>query len=183
MVGNSTPFLCLLWPAWCLGGCKLSFKGPPRAPKKDPKITENRSKIHSGSPWHSLGCQGVPRRCLRMHIYAYLCIFCAYLCIFMHILAILLQYLCIFMHVFISFMHIYAYFCKCHPYLCIFVYIYSHWCILMNVHIYMYITLNPFSIKVTETSTHIRMLYRNYTLARWRARRCAPLDIYIYIYS
>ena len=25
------------------------------------------------------------------------------------------------------------------------------------------------------------MLYRNDPMARWRARRCAPLDIYIYI--
>ena len=123
MVGNLTPFLCLLWPAWCLGGCKLSLKGPPRAPKRDPKMTENRPEIHPGTSWHALGCQGVPPRCLRMHIYAYLCICCAYLCILMHILAIFLQYLCIFMHVFTSFMHIYAYFCKRHPYLCIFMHI------------------------------------------------------------
>ena len=101
----------------------MSPKGSPRTPKRDPKMTENRSKIHPGSPWHSLGCQGVPPRCLRMHIYAYLCIFCAYLCIF-------LQYLCIFMHVFTSFMHIYAYFCKRHPYLCIF---WQYLCIFMHM--------------------------------------------------
>ena len=116
MVGNLTPFLCLLWPAWCLGICKLSPKGPPRAPKKDPKVTENRPEIHPGTSWHALGCQGVPPRCLRMHIYAYFVHIYAYLCIF-------LQYLCIFMHVFTSFMHIYAYFCKRHPYLCIFMHI------------------------------------------------------------
>ena len=123
MVGNLATFFGLLCRTWWLGKPKVSPKGSPRAPKRDPKMTENRSKIHPGSPWHSLGCQGVPPRCLRMHIYAYLCIFRAYLCIFMHILAIFLQYLCIFMHVFTSFMHIYAYFCKRHPYLCIFMHI------------------------------------------------------------
>ena len=52
---------------------------------------------------------------------------------------------------------------------------------LMGFSIKVWNTLNPFSIKNTETSTHIRMLYRNDPLARWRARRCAPLYIYIYI--
>ena len=133
MVVTLATFVSLLCRTWWLGRPKVSPKGSPRAPKRDPKMTENRPKIHPGSPWHSLGCQGVPPRCLRMHIYAYLCIFCAYLCMFMHILAILLQYLCIFMHVFTSFMHIYAYCCKRHPYLCIcmhilavFMHIYAH---------------------------------------------------------
>ena len=158
MVGNLATFFGLLCRTWWLGKPKVSPKGSPKAPKRDPKMTENRSKIHPGSPWHSLGCQGVPPRCLRMHIYAYLCICCAYLCIFlqyccniyaylctyalvlcifmhiscifMHILAICLQYLCIFMHVFTSFMHIYAYFCKRHPYLCIF---WQYLCIFMHM--------------------------------------------------
>ena len=129
-----------------------------------------------------------------MRIYAYFVHIYACLCKF-------LQYLCIFMHVFTSFMHIYAYFCKGHPYLCIF---WQYLCIFMhmthnstklhsgpsccdqgsqkkikrNMRFSMKVgnTLNPISIKNTETSTHIRMLYRNYPLARWRARRCAPLS-------
>ena len=31
--------------------------------------------------------------------------------------------------------------------------------------------------KNTDKSIDIRMLYRSDTMARWRARRCAPLDI------
>ena len=32
-----------------------------------------------------------------------------------------------------------------------------------------------------EQSTYFQMLYRNDPMARWRARRCAPIDICIYI--
>ena len=90
-------------------------------------MPENRSKIHPGSPWHSMGCQGVSPKCLRMHIYAYLCIFRAYLCIFLqyfcNIYAYLCTYslvLCIFMHIFVNVTHIYAYLCIFWQYLYIF---------------------------------------------------------------
>ena len=139
---------------------------------------------------------------------AYLCVFMHISCIFMHILARCLRYLCIFMHVFTSFMifmhifvnviHIYAYLCIFWQYLCIFMHMIqtstklhsgpsccdqgSQKNIKRNMRFSIKVgnTLNPISIKNTETSTHIRMLYRNYPLARWRARRCAPLDIYAY---
>ena len=119
MVGNLATFFCLLCRTWWLGRPKVSPKGSPRAPKRDPKMSENRSKIHPGSPWHSLGCQGVPpgaSECISMRIYAYVVHIYADSC---NIVAIF----CIFMHVFTSFMHIYAYFCKRHPYLCIFMHI------------------------------------------------------------
>ena len=127
MVGNLATFFGLLCRTWWLGKPKVSPKGSPRAPKRNPKMTENRSKIHPGSPWHSLGCQGVPPRCLRMHIYAYLCICCAYLCIFFQyccdVFAYLCTYslvLCIFMNSVVKVTHIYAYLCIFWQYLCIF---------------------------------------------------------------
>ena len=112
----------LLCPTWWLGGWKLCSKGPPRPPKRDPKIIKKSSKIHPGTPWHSQGCQGVPPRCLQcifmrilcifvhifMHIYAYLCTFMYMLCIFMLIYAYLCIYLCIFMHTYVCLMHMYA---------------------------------------------------------------------------
>ena len=108
---------CLL--AWRV---PTGSRGPQRAPKRDPKMTQNRSEIHPGGPWHA-GCPRGASEALNMHFYAYLCIFCAYLRIFMH--------------VFISFMHIYAYCCTRHPYLCIFMHIYAYSSILMSVHAYL----------------------------------------------
>ena len=61
--GQLMPFLTFLCPTWWTGGPKVSAKGLPRAPKGDPKIVKNRSKIHSGVPWDAQGCQGVPPRC------------------------------------------------------------------------------------------------------------------------
>ena len=136
-----------------------------------------------------------------MHIYAYLCIFCAYLCIFLQYCCNMYAYLCtyslvlcIFMHIFVNVTHIYAYLCIFWQYVCIFMHMTqnstklhsgpsccdqgSQKKIKRNMRCSMKVgnSLNPISIKNTETSTHIRMLYRNYPLARWRARRCAPLD-------
>ena len=93
-------------------------------------MTQNRSEINPGGPWHAQGCQGVPPRCLRGSQHAFLCIFCAYLCIFMYIL-------CIFMHVFISCMHIYAYCCTCNSFLYIFMHIYAFSGMFMNVYVYL----------------------------------------------
>ena len=77
-----------------LEGANWVSEGPRRAPKRDPKMTQNRSEIHPGGPWHAQGCQGVPPRCLRGSQHAFLCIF-------MHILRIS-------MHIYAYFVHIYA---------------------------------------------------------------------------
>ena len=139
MVGNLSPFLCLLWPACWLGGCQLGLRGSPKGSKKGPQ-NENDSKSIRNPPGRPLACPRVsggtpqvpPRlpTCIFMHIYAYIC---NIMCIFMHILRI-------FMHtcaVFISFIHIYAYCCTRHPYLCIFMYIYAYSNIFVNVHEYL----------------------------------------------
>ena len=137
MVGNLSPFLCLLWPACWLGGCQLGLRGSPKGSKKgpqnDPKSIRNPPGRPLACPRVSGGTPQVPPRlptCIFMDIYAYLCIFCAYLCIFMHIL-------CIFMHVFISFMHIYTYCCTCNSFLCIFMHIYAFSGMFMNVYVYL----------------------------------------------
>ena len=137
MVGNLSPFLCLLWPACWLGGCQLGLRGSPKGSKKgpqnDPKSIRNPPGRPLACPRVSGGTPQVPPRlptCIFMHIYAYLCICCAYLCIFMHIL-------CIFMHVFISFMHIYTYCCTCNSFLCIFMHIYAFSNMFMNVYVYL----------------------------------------------
>ena len=136
-LATSTHFFVSLGLPAGLEGANWVSEGLQRAPKRDPKMIQNRSKIPPGGPWHAHRCQGVPPRCLRgsqhaffMHIYAYLCIFCAYLCIFMHVLFI-------FMHVFISFMHIYTYCCTCNSFLCIFMHIYAFSGMFMNVYVYL----------------------------------------------
>ena len=117
-------------------------KGLPRAPKRDPKMIQNSSKIHPGTPWHAQGCQGVPPRCLQatrdaylcvfmhifMHIYRYLCIFMHIFCIFM-ILDTYVYIFYIFMHICVNVMHIYAY-------LCIFTHIYAYPCIFTHTFSY-----------------------------------------------
>ena len=110
-------------------------KGLPRPPKRDPKMSENSSKIHPGTPWHAQGCQGVPPRCLQATRDAYLCVF---MNIFMYIidiyayLCIYSAYLCLFRHIYVYFMHIYAYLCKRDAYLCISMHIYTYLCISMH---------------------------------------------------
>ena len=130
MLGNLTQFLCLHWPACWLGGCQLGLRGSQGAPKRFPKMTQNRSEIHPGGPWHAQGCQGVPPRCLRGSQHTFLCIF-------MHMLRISMHILCIFMHVFMSFMHIYTYCCTCNSFLCIFMHIYAFSGMFMNVYVYL----------------------------------------------
>ena len=102
-------------------------EGSQRAPKRDPKMTQNRSEIHPGGPWHAQGCQGVPHRCLRSSQHAFLCIFihivghvihfCTYLCISMHFQACL--WMC--MYIWDIFVHI----CVLYEYVYIFTHIYS----------------------------------------------------------
>ena len=132
MVGKITPFLRLLCHTWWLGGPNVDPKGLPRPPKRDPKMSENSSKIHPGTPWHAQGRQGVPPRCLQVTRDAYLCVF---MHIFMYIidiyayLCIYSAYLCIFRHIYVYFMHMYAYLCKRDAYLCIFTHICAYLCI------------------------------------------------------
>ena len=134
MVGNSNPFLCLLWPACWLGGCQLGLRGSPKGSKKglqnDQKSIQNGPRRPLACPRVSGGTPQVPPRlptCIFLHIYANIC---NMLCIFMHILRI-------FMHVFIGSLHIYAYCCTRHPYLFIFMHIYAYSGIFMNVYVYL----------------------------------------------
>ena len=153
-------------------------------------------------PWGARGYPPGGSECIFMriyayfvHIYVYLCNMCAYSCNIYAYLCTHSLVLYIFMHIFVNVTHIYAYLCIFGQYLCIFMHMTQNSTKLhsgpsccdqgsqkqnnrnMRFSIKVVNTLNPISIKNTETSTHIRMLYRNYPLARWRARRCAPLDI------
>ena len=121
MVGNLSPFLCLLWPACWLEGCQLGLRGSPKGSKKGP---QNDPKSIRNPPGQALACLrvsgGTPqvpprlptciKTCIFMHIYAYfahihayLCIFCTYLCMFSLVLCIL--YIS---PIFIHIMYIYA---------------------------------------------------------------------------
>ena len=113
-------------------------RGSQRAPKASKKGPQNESKFVKNPSRHSLACpgrQGVPPGASKppgMHIYAFLCIDS---CIFIDIYAYLCiysAYLCIFRHIYVYFMHIYTYLCKRDAYLCISMHIYTYLCISMH---------------------------------------------------
>ena len=123
-----------------------------------------------------------------MHIYAYcctrhpyLCIFYVYLCIFKHIY----ECVCIFdayLYTFVFCMHIYTYL---HISIHEKTLICCQWKIMQQGYTPegVEITASTRNIKVVsehyrKQSTYIRMLYRSDPMARWRARRCAPIDIW-----
>ena len=98
-----------------LEGANWVSEGPRRPPKRDPKMTPNRSEIHPGIPWHAQGCQGVPPQvpprlptCIFMHIYAYFAHIYAYLCIFYAYLCMFSLVLCIFMQIVVHVIYVCA---------------------------------------------------------------------------
>ena len=139
MVGNLSPFLCLLWPACWLGGCQLGLRGSPKASKKG---SQNDPKSIRNPPGRPLACprvSGVPPGCLRGSQHAFLCIF-------MHIVRVL-------MHIFACFVHIYACFRWFPTYVCIllytsciFMHIYAYSSILMSVYASMHICIHLWSL-------------------------------------
>ena len=162
MVGNLSPFLCLLWPACWLGGCQLGLRGSPKGSKKgpqnDPKSIRNPPGRPLACPRVSGGTPQVPprlRTCIFMHIYVCLCIYLqyfvhiyAYLCIFCVYLCMLSLVPCIFMHIVVHVTHIYAYLCismHIQAYLWMFMYI---WCIFVHICAlcrYLYIFTDTYS--------------------------------------
>ena len=187
-LGVSSGLLCPAGSSW---GWKLVTTGSQRGLGRASKIIQNRLKITLGPHWWTNACRGVPPGCLRDTQSAYLCIFMhvfirirAYSCIFMHVYGCIHACSCIFMHIS----------CMFHAYVCIFMHIYAYLCIFMhmfdsgeihNINVLLIQTYAPLDSiwlvhkSLPEQSTYFQMLYRNDPMARWRARRCAPLDIYI----
>ena len=172
MVGNLSPFLCLLWPACWLGGCQLGLRGSPKGSKKgpqnDPKSIRNPPGRPLACPRVSGGTPQVPPRlptCIFMHIYAYfahiyayLCIFCAYLCMFSLVL-------CIFIHIVVHVIHFCAYLCismhfQACLWMCMYIwYIFVHICVLyacvyIFTHIYSWEDADLLSMKNHAAGLH-----------------------------
>ena len=173
MVGNLTPFLCLLWPACWLGGCQLGLRGSPKGSKKgpqnDPKSIRNPPGRPLACPRVSGGTPQVPPRlptCIFMHIYAYLCIYLQY---FVHIYAYFAHiyacfhwfpaYLCILLYKSPIFMHIYA----C---LCIFRHIYECLCI-FDAYLYT-------SVLFVDICTYLHIPIHEKTLICWQWKIMQP---------